>query len=737
MYHFNIYVLASIVAVISCIVLGWFVYAQGKDRKTNRFFSYVTLLVGLWCFFPLLTSIPESEEFALTLGRITYLFGVYCPTLFLHFILVTIGLENRAKEKVILTMAYVISTFFALFVFSDYFIIGITRFAPFFAVIPGALYKIYVVLFTIICLYGFYNVIKVYSFSNFSKKMQIKYLMVAFTIAFISAQMHLLTPYIKKEVFPHDFLVIFYFSAMAYAIVRYQLMDIRIAVSRAAIFAVVYGIVMGIPFVMARKFGIILFSRFGLTLAVGIILAGVSPFIYIKLQRRAEVALLREENKRHQALNVVSRNILRFNRLNALLMAITHSLIRIMQLKMAAIYLADEDKKTFLLKSAWQPPFKNPDLPKDISFNSVLARRLFRKGNKALIIDEVKFHSQEANALEVFELKQIFDSLKAQLVIPAYRTGKIVGFLALGEKRTERGYSREDIEVLTVLANHATLAIENAVFNEQERERQAIFFHSASLASLGTMASMMGHQVNNRFQAVNNLSGSAETLELLLNSKDNFSVDEYKKLIQQAISSLRRISDEAVKGGEIVASIRRLSRLSSEEFKPTTIKEVLDIALGVLRYKIKFDEFDFKQDVPDALPKIMGDSTQLGEVFFNLIDNAYDAIKERREANAQPDYQPRISIVAYIRKDTKYLHIDVSDTGMGIKDDFMPKLFVPFYTTKASSGKGTGLGLHVIKRIIEFHKGKISVESKHGEGTTFKIELPVAEEGNKKINEVT
>ena len=152
-----------------------------------------------------------------------------------------------------------------------------------------------------------------------------------------------------------------------------------------------------------------------------------------------------------------------------------------------------------------------------------------------------------------------------------------------------------------------------------------------------------------------------------------------------------------------------------------------------MRYKIKFDEFSFNKDVPDTLPKISGDLTQLGEVFFNLIDNAYDAIKERAEANSNPDYRPQLTIRAYIKQNDKHLHIDVSDTGMGIKDDFMSKLFVPFYTTKTLSGKGTGLGLHVIKRIIEFHKGRILVESKYGEGTTFKIELPIAEvsEGEK------
>ncbi|PIQ89262.1 MAG: hypothetical protein COV72_04005, partial [Candidatus Omnitrophica bacterium CG11_big_fil_rev_8_21_14_0_20_42_13] len=463
-------------------------------------------------------------------------------------------------------------------------------------------------------------------------------------------------------------------------------------------------------------------------LVVGMALAGAGPFIFMRLKNKAEASLLREEHARHEALRRVSQNILRLNRLNTLLRAITHSLVRILEIKLAAVYLMDENKKSFILKSAWQPPAKNPELPDILTFDSTLIKTLDTYKNKVLNLDEIKFRSYGAGALKMFELKQAFESLKAQLIVPAFRNERLIGFLALGDKRSERGYSQADIEVLTVLANQTTLAIENAIFNEEERERQAILFHSASLASLGTMASMMGHQVNNRFQAVNNLAGFSETLELLLESKNDFNIGERRELIQKSMRALRGISDEAIRGGEIVASIRRLGKLSSEAFKPITIRDVLDVALGILQYKIKFAEFDFNLDIPEALPQILGDSTQLGEVFFNLIDNAYDAIKERKESNNTPGYKAQISIKAYLKPDSKHIHIDVSDTGMGIKDEFKPRLFVPFYTTKASSGKGTGLGLHVIKRIIEFHNGKISVDSTYGKGTTFKIDLPIAEE---------
>jgi len=117
--------------------------------------------------------------------------------------------------------------------------------------------------------------------------------------------------------------------------------------------------------------------------------------------------------------------------------------------------------------------------------------------------------------------------------------------------------------------------------------------------------------------------------------------------------------------------------------------------------------------------------TQLEEVFFNFIDNAYDAIVERRTTLKEEGYRGRITVSA-VGKDGS-LEIIVQDNGMGLKDDNNKKVFTPFFTTKTSSRKGTGLGLYVIRKIItDSHHGKISFESKHGVGTRFIISLPIA-----------
>lgn len=728
----NFYALSALINGIISTGLGVFIFT--RNRRDVRYITHALFCVSvaIWSYFYFAWQLTSNPDAALLYCRVFMAAAAFIPISYLHHLSVFFNLYN--KNRKLIFCGYLGGLLFLLLDFTPFFIKNVSpklifKFWP----NPGIAFHIFLIMWVSYMVYGVLIIVDHYKKSRGFEKSQLRYVMFATFIGWGGGATNYFLWY-DIPILPFgNILVSGYMMVLTYAIFKYRLMDIRVALSRAGIFTFVYAFVLGIPFLIVRLAKPYLVGAFSdrwwlVIMAVGMVLAGVGPLIYMKLQRRAEAVLLRQERERHEALAKASRDILRFNRLDSLTRAIVHSLVRIMQVKLAAIYLLDEEKNAFILKSCWQPPLKNPDLPQEFAFDSLLVKELNKEKNRTLNLDEVRFRSQNRSALETFELKQVFERLTCQLIIPAVRADKLMGFLALGEKRSERGYSQEDIEVLMVLANHATLAIENAVFNEDERERQAIMFHSASLASLGTMASMMGHQVNNRFQAVNNLAGSAETLEILLASSSGFSEDDWKRLAQQAITSLRRISEEATKGGEIVASIRRLGKLSSEEFKPLTVKEVLDIALGILKYKIKFEEFEFITQVPETLPKIMGDATQLGEVFFNLIDNAYDAIRERKQSGNDPGYKPQIHINAHIKNDARYVFIEVKDTGIGVKEEFKSKLFIPFYTTKASSGKGTGLGLHVIKRIIEFHHGKISVESKYGEGTTFKIELPAAGE---------
>lgn len=729
MQHLSI---SGLLILVASFFSAIFVFIRGPKSSIGFTWSLFSLSVGLWGLGLFKGYITDIESEALFWARFLNLSAIFIPVFFLHFVVSFTNRLTEKKQAFLRCYLFSVIYFLAVVIFPETFVSGVKPALSFkYYSAPGFLYYLFPIFFAYFVIWGIVLLFKEFVQSSGLRKNQIKYLFAGILVGFAGGSTTFF-PVFNINIYPFGtYLVPFYVLTVAYAIVRYRLLDINLAITRAGIFAFVYAFVLGTPFLIVRMLKPQLSGVSGegwwlAILGLGMLLASAGPFIYLKLKTKAEAALLREERERHQALARVSQNILRFNRLDALLRAITHNLIRILQVELSAIYLFDEEKKSYCLKSAWQPPIKTPQLPAEFSPDSVLIKRLTRQNNTPLNLEEVKFRTQPGNILGVFELKQAFVSLKAQLIIPALRSGELIGFLVLGNKRSERGYSQEDIDVLMILTNHATLAIENAVFTATEKERQAVLFHSASLASLGTMASMMGHQVNNRFQAINNLTGFKEIVEMTLEGKNGLSSEEYRKLIQQLSSILSRISEEATRGGEVVASLRRLTKLSTEEFKPVHIKEVVGIALGVLQYKIPLDQIKLNMETPDTLPLILADPAQLGEVALNFIDNGYDAANERK--SSQPNHEIALSIKAYITKDPGYLTVEFSDNGMGIKPENLNKLFVLFFTTKASSGKGTGLGLYVIKRVIEAHHGKISVKSKYGEGTTFTIELPRAQD---------
>jgi two-component system NtrC family sensor kinase len=116
--------------------------------------------------------------------------------------------------------------------------------------------------------------------------------------------------------------------------------------------------------------------------------------------------------------------------------------------------------------------------------------------------------------------------------------------------------------------------------------------------------------------------------------------------------------------------------------------------------------------VPDDLPRVYVDSSQIEQVLVNLFINAIQAMPEGGDLSVNAGYDPK----------SENLILEVTDTGTGIQKDILPNIFDPFFTTKST--KGTGLGLSVSYGIIRQHHGDISVESEEGKGTKFIIKLP-------------
>ena len=160
----------------------------------------------------------------------------------------------------------------------------------------------------------------------------------------------------------------------------------------------------------------------------------------------------------------------------------------------------------------------------------------------------------------------------------------------------------------------------------------------------------------------------------------------------------------------IVQDLKNFAHPGEEKETSFNVNENIESTLNIVWNELKY-KASVRKDYGD-IPRILGYPQQLNQVFMNLLVNAAQAIKDRGEI--------RIST----KSEGGYIEIRISDTGVGIPPENLPKLFDPFFTTK-EVGKGTGLGLHVAYSIIEKHNGSIDVESTVGAGTTFIVRIPI------------
>jgi two-component system NtrC family sensor kinase len=149
---------------------------------------------------------------------------------------------------------------------------------------------------------------------------------------------------------------------------------------------------------------------------------------------------------------------------------------------------------------------------------------------------------------------------------------------------------------------------------------------------------------------------------------------------------------------------------------PTDLNAVVEAALNVASFHVNQGRIEIVRDLRPDLPQILASRGLIQQVIVNLVLNARDAMEQKGTLTVSTDHE-----------DDPWVTLRISDTGGGIKPDDIQKIFLPLFTTKAE-GKGTGLGLSISHDIIKSHKGTIEVHSVLGEGTTFTIRLPAANE---------
>jgi len=723
----NIYSISSILTFTTCFFLGLFILIKSRNITQNRLFSLATIITGIWCLFPFLSSVAIDKQKALFYTRIIYIYAAFVPAVWLHFMLT---LLNKAQAKQgLIRVIYLISLLWSSLSFHPLYIEGTIRFAPFFSLIPGPLYIFFVLFFAVTMIIILMNLVQSYRQILGYRKNQLKYIIAASIISILAGVIHLSAAYFFMEPFPHDLLINIFPFIIAYAIAKHRLMDITVAITRAAIYILLYAFAFSAPIIIAVFANLLLRNLLNqnwwlVPAGVFIILISVVPYIANYARIRAEERILREQRRYQQNLQNASRGMTLVKDLNKLINFIVHIITRTVRLDYAGIYLLDKELKQYVLKG-----HRGKNAPKVTAFaigaeGSIAS--LLVKDKVPIVYEEVKRVIQDQPEYSFYKsVEASMRDMGASVIVPSFIGDDLLGFLILGDKLSGQIYTQDDLNVFSVLANQSALAFENAQFYEDLKTTQAQLFHQSKLASLGEMASGMSHQINNRFNILS-VASSAAALNLK-KLEGCVSVNEdAQRSLEQIRYALERIKVNSLEGGEVVKSLLSFSRPAKEVREPLAINEVLDNSIKLLEHQISLDEIKIAREYANGLPDIFDNKNHLQEVFFNLIHNAYKVMRDKGVGT--------LTVKSELNEKEGFVKVSIKDTGRGIPKEDIPHLFTPFFTSKNQTltGKeGYGLGLFVCQKIIMAQGGHISVESELGVGTAFMVFLPYRKEERK------
>lgn len=230
---------------------------------------------------------------------------------------------------------------------------------------------------------------------------------------------------------------------------------------------------------------------------------------------------------------------------------------------------------------------------------------------------------------------------------------------------------------------------------------EAALIQSHKIRAIGTLTAGVAHELNN---PLNNLT---LTTHMLLEDYANLTDEERKEMLHETISEVERAQS-------IVTNLLEFARESGTRLEPLDLVRIVKDTVNLVRNEVKLagTRIDFRPT--ENLPRIHGDRQQLKQVFLNLILNAIAASKKGQ----------KIQILVIPADSPNEVAVKVIDFGTGIPLEIQDRIFDPFFTTK-DTGKGTGLGLSVTQGIIAKHRGRITVDSRIGKGSTFTVILPV------------
>ncbi len=710
----NLYAAISMIAFVLSLILGITVFLMAPRRLMGRAFI-MGILFLLVIEFSLFMIFLQKDKVMLW-GKIAMASFCFLPPTWALISLVYARSNYRELLKTriwYLSLLYGLGLIFFILVWKvDFFTIAQSFPNDIFLISSvGKYFLIFAMLSAVLILINFENTLRLTKISSRKgKKLPLYILTGAFLFWIYAISQMLMYSRISRNLAFAGFIVIIMTNlVLIFYSIRYGLIQLEVSLGREVVYSSAMIFIVGVYLLVIGIVGkIVQYAGGSVNLFLTFLAALIAFFILLailvskSLKERIKLFVDRNFYKNRydyrEQWGRFSESLSAVLNFDEVLTTVIENISTIFGANRIAIFLADESNGTLVVRKS-----NNMNELHDIKFQqgSYFIDWFHRLGEAvpiSIIVQQAKQVGMTEQELE--DLKKLDAAVFAPLIVQQ----KLMGLLALGEKQTDDPFSKEDFDLLETLANQSSVAILNAKLNEDlalSREMQS--FHKLS--------SFVLHDLRN----------SVSMLSMVVkNAEDNWENQEFQKDMLQTIST-------AVT--KMRTLISKISTLPDKLVMKKQAVQVNDVIRKVIQgTKIEeLKQVKLKTNLQSVSPVTM-DAEQIQKVIENLIINALEDLPNGGDLSISTRTigKNHESNSGNGRKGSEngFVEIMISDTGLGMSQDFIRhRLFKPFQTTKK---KGLGIGLYHCKEIISAHHGTIDVESAEKQGTSFKILLPLS-----------
>ena len=683
----NLLALPNFLAATLILAAGVLAAMKNKKSKINLTFFLLAFSACIWQIGTGLAVLTRFPDFALIGTKIGFFGIVLIPVFSYH---ISLYISDIKKYKILIG-GYICAFFiFIPLSWTSLILDGVHKYPWGYFFKAGPLHPIFMVFFIFFMVLAFFNLFFSYKNENNPlEKNRKKYFLAALFMAYIGSIDYL--PTYGFQMYPFGYLMLICFiSIFAYAIAKYSLMDIDVVIKKtlvfASLFAISFGVFVSIT-VLTQE--LIAGGRLlGLAISSIIIILSVRPLEDFLIRITDKYLFQKRYDYKHlirQFMEELKTMVLNANDIAQSTVDFLDSSIRA---DISAVFIYNKFTNHYDIIASSNFKYKNLM----ISDSSSIVKELNEKGK--IINLDVENKNIPAEEKKDYKGKGI------RLIIPLLIHNELLGMVLLGKKKSDEDYTQEDIEAISDLSGALSITINNAqLFDERaDAEKRAM---------IGTLATGINHEIGNPLNIISIKLQSFRILakQGLLDKKSKEEIiDEVNNITDVCLSNAQRISEITKKISEFAKPNKKIA------MDRVNIDEVIDETMSILSHELLMDKIKFDKTINCNEPIIKTDRGQLKQILFNLIKNAAQAIG-KSEGN--------ISVLVD-RQGKDKVAIRTMDNGPGIPKKALEKVFMPFYTTK-EPGKGTGLGLALVKKLVERNDGEIKVESEEGKGTTFTL----------------